>query len=90
MTKHWYCDRCGEFDGPKSGDDCDVCWDAEVHSQVEYMVSAGEVERLREALHDIATRPTVERNPDGDDQAAWTMQLIAREALAGVVKEETG
>lgn len=33
------------------------------------------------ALREIATRPTVERNPDGDDQAAHTMQLIAREAL---------
>jgi hypothetical protein len=39
--------------------------------------------KLVEALREIATRPTVERNPDGDDQAAWTMQLIAREALAG-------
>lgn len=38
---------------------------------------AGAVEALRE----IAARPTVERNPDGDDQAAHTMQLIAREAL---------
>jgi hypothetical protein len=41
------------------------------------------VDQLRavEALREIATRPTVERNPDGDDQAAHTMQLIAREAL---------
>lgn len=36
----------------------------------------------REALEDIAGRPTFERNPDGDDQAAHTMQLIARDALA--------
>lgn len=39
--------------------------------------------RLREALEEIASRPTVERNPDGDDQAAHTMQMIAREALNG-------
>lgn len=38
--------------------------------------------RLREVLHEIATRPTVERNPDGEDQAAWSMQLIARDALS--------
>ncbi len=31
--------------------------------------------------------PTVQRNPDGDDQAAATMQLIAREALAAVPAE---
>ena len=36
----------------------------------------------RSILHEIATRPTVERNPDGDDQAAATMQLLAREVLA--------
>lgn len=40
-----------------------------------------EVELLRKVLREIATRPTVERNPDGDDQAAYTMQMIAREAL---------
>lgn len=33
------------------------------------------------ALELIAARPTVERNPDGEDQAAATMQLIARQAL---------
>jgi hypothetical protein len=36
------------------------------------------------ALREIATRPVVERNPDGDDQAAHTMQMIAREALAAL------
>lgn len=41
-------------------------------------------ERAEAALRDIADRPTVERNPDGVDQAAWTMQLIAREALEAV------
>ncbi len=45
--------------------------------------SRGEtVAAYREALQEIATRPTVERNPDGDDQAAETMQLLARETLA--------
>lgn len=38
-------------------------------------------ELLRASLREIATRPTIERNPDGVDQAADTMQLIAREAL---------
>lgn len=41
----------------------------------------GTVDAYKRALRDIASRPTVERNPNGDDQAAWTMQLIAREAL---------
>ena len=41
-----------------------------------------ERDRLYAALMDIASRPCVERNPDGDDQAAHVMQLIAREALA--------
>ncbi|UTI65627.1 hypothetical protein NBH00_05300 [Paraconexibacter antarcticus] len=41
-----------------------------------------EIARLRAALHDIATRPKVELNPDGVDQAAWTMALIAEVALA--------
>lgn len=40
-----------------------------------------QIRRLRAALMEIATRPTVERNPDGVDQAAHTMQLIARDAL---------
>lgn len=45
--------------------------------------SRGEtVAAYREALQEIATRPTVERSPDGDDQAAETMQLLARETLA--------
>jgi hypothetical protein len=48
---------------------------------------ADENYQLRKALEEIATRPTVERNPDGVDQAAWTMQLIAREALRD--KDET-
>jgi hypothetical protein len=38
-------------------------------------------ERYRLALEEIAERPTFERNPDGEDQAAHTMQLIAKEAL---------
>jgi hypothetical protein len=41
------------------------------------------VERYREALQEIIQRPTSERNPDGDEQAAHSMQLIAREALDG-------
>jgi hypothetical protein len=45
----------------------------------------GTVDVYKRALREIASRPTVERNPDGDDQAAWSMQLIAREALGEVV-----
>lgn len=50
---------------------------------VTFAVAAGRLREAtyRDALANIATRPTVERNPDGVDQAAWTMQLIAREAL---------
>lgn len=36
------------------------------------------------ALQEIAARPVVERNPDGVDQAAHTMQLIALEALVAL------
>lgn len=35
----------------------------------------------REVLQQIAAMPTVQRNPDGDDQAAATMKLLAQEAL---------
>ena len=41
----------------------------------------GRVRALRWALGEIASRPTTERNPDGDEQAAYSMQLIAKEAL---------
>ena len=44
-----------------------------------------DVARLREALEDIATRPLVERNPDGADQAAWSMRLIARETFDALI-----
>ena len=37
---------------------------------------------LRSALEEIAAMPDVQCNPDGEDQAAATMKLIAREALA--------
>jgi hypothetical protein len=36
---------------------------------------------LEDALREIATRPKVELNPDGVDQAAYTMALIAKDAL---------
>lgn len=42
---------------------------------------AAEHARYRAALLEIVSRPQVERNPDGVDQAAATMKLIAREAL---------
>lgn len=42
---------------------------------------AAERARYRRALEEIANRPEVERNPDGVDQAAATMKLIATEAL---------
>ncbi len=35
----------------------------------------------RNILEQIVAMPEVQRNPDGDDQAAATMQLMAREAL---------
>lgn len=44
-----------------------------------------ECDRLRAALGEIACMPEVQRNPDGVDQAAATMKLIAREALDDVV-----
>lgn len=40
-----------------------------------------ESDRYRAALVEITTLATVERNPDGEDQAAHTMQMVAQEAL---------
>jgi hypothetical protein len=45
---------------------------------------------LRRALQEIAWRPAVERNPDGVDQAAHTMQMIAREALEEADRQHQG
>jgi hypothetical protein len=41
-------------------------------------------------LTEIANRPTSERNPDGDEQAAHTMQLIARETLEALASPPEG
>lgn len=41
------------------------------------------------ALDEIAAHPTSERNPDGDEQAAETMALLAREH-ADRIRRETG
>lgn len=40
------------------------------------------VDRYHYALSEIAEHPLVERNPDGVDQAAYSMRLIAQDALA--------
>ncbi len=42
---------------------------------------------LREVLEEIAAMPAIQVNPDGDDHAAATMQLIAREVLAAAPAE---
>lgn len=56
-------------------------------------VAARELRKERDlyrwALNEIATRPTTELNPDGIDQAAWSMQLIAQEVL-GLPSESSG
>lgn len=41
-----------------------------------------ESNHYKAALEMIANHATTELNPDGLDQAAWSMQLIAQEALA--------
>lgn len=41
------------------------------------------VRQLQAVLREIARMPTVQRNPDGVDQAAATMQMLARTALEG-------
>jgi hypothetical protein len=46
------------------------------------LTAEAENKLLREALVLIASMPTTELNPDGVDQAAWSMQLVARDALA--------
>jgi hypothetical protein len=49
------------------------------------VVPAAQLAGAVEALREIATRrPVVERNPDGDDQAAHAMQMVARAALAAL------
>lgn len=48
------------------------------------------VEQLEEALRDIAMRPLRELNPDGKDQAAYSMQLIARDALSASTPQPSG
>lgn len=45
-----------------------------------------EIDMLRRALMHIALRPTVELNPDGVDQAASSMQMVARKTLE-IIKE---
>jgi hypothetical protein len=44
----------------------------------------------REVLEQIAAMPDVQRNPDGEDQAAATMKLLAREALDLTSESEQG
>lgn len=45
-----------------------------------------ERDMLVDSLVDISMRPTVERNPDGVDQAAATMQLIAQDTLGWITE----
>jgi hypothetical protein len=42
-------------------------------------------DEYRAALGEIASMPVVQLNPDGVDQAAETMRLVAREAIGDVV-----
>jgi hypothetical protein len=50
-----------------------------------------ERDRFKEALREIAWEmPTTERNPDGDEQAAYSMQLVARAGLGEPDHELTG
>lgn len=58
----------------------EVCW-TRVVRRSRLTALQERVAELERALGEIAERPTCERNPDGIDQAAATMQLIAREAL---------
>ncbi len=51
---------------------------------------AAEHERLREGLRRIGYEmPVEERNPDGDEQAAYSMQLVARDLLAETALADT-
>jgi hypothetical protein len=49
---------------------------------------AAEVERLSGQLQAIAQMPTTERNPDGEEQAAQSMQVAARTAVPAVEQQE--
>lgn len=84
------CPVCrGLFEGENSWHkgDCpnrDRMWiplEIPVVSYGDHMCREQEIALLVETLRQIAVHPTVERNPDGVDQAAATMRLIAREAL---------
>jgi hypothetical protein len=59
-----------------------MAWDAHREAMARLEAPEPSPNPLREALREIAAMPDVQRNPDGDDQAAATMKLVAREALA--------
>lgn len=48
------------------------------------------IENDKRALQRIAAMPTVERNPDGVDQAAASMQLVAQAALTRAEGRDAG
>lgn len=58
--RHWWCAACDTFDGPKSGDDCDVCADKDEHAYVQYLVPEADVVRLRDGFCDEAYILTVQ------------------------------
>ncbi len=83
--KRWECPECGRIDDPHGhfppGFPNRHCPGVPVKR---VYVAREWAEFLEAALRDIATRSKVERNPDGVDQAAWTMALIAEDALAAI------
>jgi hypothetical protein len=50
MTEHWWCPRCGTFDGPISNEACDVCSDDS--SAVERLVPRAVTEEMVDRVVD--------------------------------------
>ena len=59
-------------------------------SEAKEPASEGSLAAAKRALQRIAVMPTVERNPDGVDQAAASMQLVAQAALTRAEGRDAG
>ncbi len=88
-----FCSGCGRL-GRRSIESLECSCGATTYSEAQVMERShlsrarrerdearAKAERLREALREISEHPLRELNPDGVDQAAWSMQLLAKDAL---------
>ena len=73
---HWVREQMSPLSTPQSRTDAKIAGRAALRDLVAQAAGA------RAGLEQIASMPTSEFNPDGDEQAAYSMQLVARDALA--------